>query len=321
MGRIDFQRKNLGTPDNNLGNVLRAPGAMAGVVINVSWWQIEPEPDRRDFAVIDKALSAVRAYNANYPSTPLKVRLRVWPGIQAPDWAQRLEGDPVSIYRRENLVTIGRWWTDKYRKAWRATLAELARRYDDESLIVSVTASSCATQTDEPFVSTFDPISALNMAGAGYTTEAYRNCLLDAINDFEPWSKTRIELPINPFHDRQNGKVLFDLPFTLQVMAYWRKAFGAQVELSNHAVNSPPVPRLVPIYEAAARLGPPITYQTRAPARALDWQGALEVAAQHKANSVELWVSKNPDRLEGWEQFPADQLAAWTRLLSSNPLP
>jgi hypothetical protein len=67
--------------------VATSPG-LAGVVVSVSWSQLEPTQGSFDFSTIDASLSAVQAYNTEHPNAQLGVRLRVFGANGAPDWAK-----------------------------------------------------------------------------------------------------------------------------------------------------------------------------------------------------------------------------------------
>jgi hypothetical protein len=145
-------------PNNSLQFILAEPGVFSGVVINISWTQLEPAPNSFDTSGIDQALQAVAAYNAAYPTAPLGVRLNVESGLLAPGWAKNLNGPPIEITDIPNgtsppiIFTIGRFWEPAYSNDWRQLQNMLAAKYDGNPLIHEVTNGSCATVTDEPFV-------------------------------------------------------------------------------------------------------------------------------------------------------------------------
>jgi hypothetical protein len=62
-----------------------------------SWKQLQPTPSWEIGVnnVIDQALAEVRSYNERNPLKPLAVKLRVWGGFEAPDWAKQLGGPPI----------------------------------------------------------------------------------------------------------------------------------------------------------------------------------------------------------------------------------
>src|SRR4030088_2901241 len=81
-----------GDPVNTLEPLNAKPGIFGGLVVIASWKQLQPRPDSEigPNNVIDRALAEVRAYNERNPQKPLAVKLRVWGGFEAPDWAKAL---------------------------------------------------------------------------------------------------------------------------------------------------------------------------------------------------------------------------------------
>ncbi|HZB90328.1 MAG TPA: hypothetical protein VE397_02730, partial [Stellaceae bacterium] len=226
MGNIAFHRRDGGVPDNSLADLLARPGIFAGVVVNVTWAELEPAPGRLDAGAIDQPLAAVRAYNAKYPATPLAVHLRVWGGPNAPDWAKRLGGAPVSVLHLDMPITIGRFWTAPYRDAWRSLQERLARKYDSEPLIREVSNTSCASITDEPFLLPADPLSLQHLIEAGFDSDAERDCLAQSAKDYALWRTTRIDYYFNPFRGIVGGRPQVEPEVALAIMHQWREQLG-----------------------------------------------------------------------------------------------
>ena len=84
-----------------------------------SWKQLQPTPQSEigDNNVIDQALAEVRAYNERNPHKPLGVKLRVWGGFEAPDWAKHLGGMPIETTYNNKQRIIGRFWSPARRQA------------------------------------------------------------------------------------------------------------------------------------------------------------------------------------------------------------
>jgi hypothetical protein len=91
MGAYRFVGKG-GDPVNTLEPLNAKAGIFGGLVIIATWKQLQPTPTSEigENNVIDQALADVRAYNARNPAKPLAVKLRVWGGFEAPDWAMEL---------------------------------------------------------------------------------------------------------------------------------------------------------------------------------------------------------------------------------------
>ena len=83
-----------GDPVNTLEPLNAKPGIFGGLVVIATWKQLQPTPTSTlaDGNTIDKALADVRAYNTKNPGKPIAVKLRVWGGFEAPDWAMQPVG-------------------------------------------------------------------------------------------------------------------------------------------------------------------------------------------------------------------------------------
>jgi hypothetical protein len=307
MGDIGFHRQDGGLAHPQLENVRRFPGIFGGVVINITWQQIEPTRGSLATQDIDKVLGEIRAYNQANPQHPLGSRLRVWPGPNAPSWAKDLGGAPVAIRHRDMPISVGRFWTQPYRDAWRDLQKRLSARYDAEPLIREVTNTSGATMTDESILLPADQESITNLRAAGFTDRQFQACLTESPADYAGWATTGVELICNPYRAMDLGRPKADVDFTLKLMQQWRRTLGPRGVLSNHALNKPIADHLVAIYDEMRRLGPPSALQTHSPG-GLDWEGALRTGVSYGAGSIELWpgtkfggfTSKDPQTLRQW---------------------
>src|SRR5262249_23720560 len=156
--------------------------------------------------------------------------------------------------------------TPEYINAWRAFQRQLAARYDDEPLIRQVAVTSCASQTDEPFVPTTDAASQTALSNAGYSDQAGRDCLSGAVHDYSAWKHTLIDFTFNPFNSLAGGKA--DSAFTISVMDACRTKLGSRCVIANHALAWPQTDLSAPaqdVYDEIKRLGAPSTFQTQSP--------------------------------------------------------
>jgi hypothetical protein len=320
MGPIGFHRRDDGVPTNSIDAIAAEPGVFRGIVINVTWAQLQPTPGSLDTTAIDEALAGVRAYNAKNPMTPLAVDLRVWPGPNAPAWVKALDGPPVEIrriYPRQPLqtITIGRFWSASYSARWIALQTALAKKYDSDPLIVEVSDTSCASYTDEPFVIAADPVSLANMQSAGFSDATFRACLERSPSDFEAWRTTRLQVAVNPFRRTDQGRPTLAYDVTQEIVVNMRHRYGAKIILSNHALRATPLRWIVPVNDLISRLGPPIEMQTDSPKNpdGLDWEGSIQSAANLGAEAVEVWSGRD---VEGFETKPAEDLKRWSVMLT-----
>jgi hypothetical protein len=193
-------------------------GAFGGIVVNESWAQLEPSVGHERWKDLDASLAAVTSWNAAHPSAQVGVKLRIFGGNSAPDWAKSLGGSPITVVTKGISHTYGRWWTSSYAKAWSSFQHALAARYDGNSLVRAVSVSSCATLTGEPFVMNMTRTAIETMEAAGWTPQAQQRCLNDALADYSGWMHTPITFAFNPYRTVMNGVALADPSVTTQVM-------------------------------------------------------------------------------------------------------
>src|SRR6266850_7385572 len=87
-------------PNNTLEPLNAKPGIFGGIVILATWRELQQSASSgiAEDNTIDKALQEVRAYNRKNPQKPLAVKLRVWGGHVAPDWAKELGGAQIKVF-------------------------------------------------------------------------------------------------------------------------------------------------------------------------------------------------------------------------------
>jgi hypothetical protein len=299
-----------GDPVNTLEPLNAKAGIFGGLVIIASWKQLQPTPTSElgDDNVIDRALADVRAYNARNPAKPLAVKLRVWGGFEAPDWAKQLGGAPIATEHKGKQRIIGRFWSEAYRQAWARLQVQLAARYDALPLIREVAITSCMSYTAEPFFLPTEPTVANPLRAAGYTDAAHRQCLEHAVADYAPWKTSRLVLSLNPFYglsDRRPG----DAAFTEQVMRACRQAFGRRCVFDNHDLDANPPVTLLPIYAAMQKMGPEIEFQTLHTTPE-DFEGTIKKGVSLGASSIELWQD-----YQGFPLVPDATLKRWAAMI------
>ena len=325
MGDIKFLWHPEVAPDNSLDQIKQAAaGTIDGVVINVTWAQLQSGPGDFVTEPIDDALGDVRAFNQRHPQAPLGVKLRVWQ-TSAPDWAKNLDGPPVTLVQQKGSnirsKSVGRFWSANYNRAWRRLQAQLATKYDAEPLIREVTDTSCSSLTDEPFNVDGDPGSIQNMLRAGFTDDAYRSCLLNSPHDYDDWHTTSIDLAIANYRRIGSGRQIGDPQVVAQVILAFRKALGARAILSNHALANPESLAsrgLMPIMDEIKQFGPPIEFQTANPNAAwlqggqLNWDETIKYGLSIGATAIEVWGCC---RGAGFLSIQSEKLQAWSAAL------
>jgi hypothetical protein len=285
------------------------PGTFGGIVINETWADLQPtQGGTIETAKIDSDLAAVQAYNGLSDvtqSSPVSVKLRIYAGSDAPAWAKAIGATPpatvaVTIYRNPNgcdgatdspkcPLTLGAYWTTPYINAWRAFQAQVAAKYDTNPLIVAVAVTSCAEQTDEPFVASSGPVSKANLKTAGLTDTLQQACLMGATTDYAAWQNTDIDFTFNEYNMLSGG---LDPTFTAAVMSQCRSVAGSRCVLDNHALENPLTGDQT-TYASIYSLGGLINFQTQAPEGfGCIWPETIGLGIDYGARAVELWPEK-----------------------------
>jgi hypothetical protein len=322
MGDITFHNTDAGIPVNDPQTDLKnAPGIFGAIVLNFTWNELQNTLDGPiNTSVINAALAQVQQYNALYPSAPLGVKFRIWPGPNAPAFAKALDGGPITLTRNHQTgtITVAHWWMPDYIAAWQNFQGQLAAAYDSNPLVHEISITSCSAQTDEPFVGSADPSPLL---AAGYTDVLQEQCLSNAYLDYQAWKYTRLDFTFNPFIHTDGTTPAADTAFTEQVMTAFRSAIGVRSILMNHSLTqnyNQPTDSNFAIYQKIAALGPEIEFQTQSPGAAgFDWNGTVVAGVALKATALEIWPNVN----NGFESLPASQLQGYAQQILANSTP
>ena len=313
------------------------PGSFGGIVINETWADLQPTQGGAIVTTaINNDLLAVQAYNDSSSvtqSSPVGVKLRIYAGSNAPLWAKHLPGGPVTIYRNPAgcngatdtcPLTVGPYWTTAYIAAWRAFQAQVAAKYDTNPLIVAVAVTSCAEQTDEPFVASTGPISKANLKAAGLTDTLQEACLSGAMTDYSAWQNTDIDFTFNSYNKLSGG---LDTAFSQSVMTLCRQAAPSRCVLDNHALQTP-ITSDPQIYTDIQTMGGLINFQTQAPeGMGCIWPETITQGLILGARAIEVWPEA---RYQGFTTLTVPEVQALQALFyapvpistpTPNPLP
>src|SRR4029453_14487196 len=123
MGNISFYNTSA-APIFNPFEVAQDATSFREIVLNVTWAQLQASENSLDTSFIDAAIQQVNQFNSTY-NTDIGIKLRVWGGFTAPNWAKEIGGAPVTITGQNGVdpgsyasQTIGRFWTADYVNAW-----------------------------------------------------------------------------------------------------------------------------------------------------------------------------------------------------------
>ena len=132
----------------------------------------------------------------------LGLKIRVFAGIWAPNWAKDLGGAPITLINPQNSAegSIGRFWTAPFGAAYDHLEALLAAKYDNVAEVREVTIARCTTFYDEPFIrDTGYPPNDTALLAAGYTLAADETCQREEIQASRVWQHTHSDLAFNPY--------------------------------------------------------------------------------------------------------------------------
>ena len=344
MGDISFYN-NPYNPSFNLSEIAPYQGSFSEIVLNVTWAQLQPsEGGPLTTSAIDSAIAQVNALNASN-GTDIGIKLRVWGGYTAPEWAKNIDGPPITITGEAEVdpavytpQTIGRFWTADYIDAWTNLQNALAARYDSNPVIRGISQTAGAAATDEPFVplrtnaalqggGTVNQVAQLQ--AGGYTDAAEMLTLRAAIADYSQWSTTPLDFTMNAFHLFDSGNELNDSTFTLAVLQQARNSTRL-VQPGNHALGNPlyaPDSFLYAQLAADAALDPsvaPNSFQTNAPILLGpygNWQATVANGVALNAGNIELWDFPVIPVPVGFTAFSPSQVQALAAILAAGSPP
>src|SRR5215831_3695788 len=96
MSNIGFYNSG-GNPVFNLDELSPYAASFSEVVLNVTWAALEPTQGTFDFSSVTSAILAVEDFNTSH-GTNLGIKLRVYGGYKAPDWAKNIDGTPLTVF-------------------------------------------------------------------------------------------------------------------------------------------------------------------------------------------------------------------------------
>ena len=335
MGTIQFYNLPGEAAPFAISDLQSYPGSFSEMVLNVTWNQLQPTPGAIDVSAIESALSAVAAYNTQHAGANLGLKLRVWGGFTAPDWAKNLGGPPITI-TGESVVypqqtgpqTIGRWWTGDFINAWTSLQNGLASRYDSNPLIRGISQTAGGSASDEPFVPFKLPGQIYATQRAGFTDAAQMLTLRAAIADYGSWSTTPLDFTFNPssvldsFIYAGGNSPTLDDNIPLAILQQARNSTRL-VQAGNHTIgaNFASVEFILTQLAADAQLDPaavPASYQTDSPLKIGDvpghsnypgWQAAVQIGVENNAGNIELWDYSENNGFRGLSPTQVHDLA------------
>ena len=276
-------------------------------VISVNWSAIQKnQGGALTTGAIDDAIR--RAENAGN-----LVKLKVYAGREAPNWAKNLDGAPYCLYDPPNTRTcysMPRFWTANFRAAYDDLLSKLAARYENNETVTTLQVARCTTMNAEPFLrQAGTSANRRALLNAGFTVEKDEACLRQQLESHATlFPRTRSDLAIHPYHRIKSASAFAsDQDFTRSIMNYCRNVLGTRCVLGHTSLGkrydagSPEAQ----MYRDIEALGAPIWMQTatmqKLGGKCADLIDALIEGDRRKASNVELPIAYDdkctPDKL------------------------
>ncbi len=300
--------------------------AVRAYVVNVNWSDLQPTaggPIAADNA-LDQAIANVRRLHQQQPGLDIALKLRVYGGIFAPQWAKDLDGQAFPFQPLHgSATTLGRFWTADYGRAYEDLQNRLALAYDGVPELREVVVARCTADTDEPFRTNANiPQNGQRLLAAGYSVATQEACETAQLDESRAWQHTRLDLDLSPNLQtvNANGKSSKDdFSFTQRVLTYCRQTLGTQCVLENNSLEFPVKEASFPqLYAAMKQAGPPLAFQT------IVNSGAKHgLTTQSLMDTLNYGVSLGASSIELHEGFESlvspDQLNSLSLALAHNP--
>jgi hypothetical protein len=244
-------------PPSSLADVV------SGYIIEGHWNTLQPTAGGPlATTVIDRAVAAVRAWDAANPTNPRGLRLRIESGVYAPDWVKAMSGGPVTVRSASGSAgTVARWWTAPVEAAYTAFVAKLAAYVDPIPEIREVTVGATMEFFGEIFIR-FTSQNAAALTRAGYTQTADIAAMESSFRAHVAFQHTTTQIDVNAYQQLKGGA---SLTITQQLMTYALSIGLVHVQFANASLTSA---GNTPLYVLMQSYGPKgsnqasITFQT-----------------------------------------------------------
>jgi hypothetical protein len=243
-GTVSYSLRSASTVKSvNLGLLERGPApppaslasVVTGYIIEGRWNRLQPTAGGPLVTTtIDRAVAAVRAWNAANPTNQRGLRLRIASGIYAPDWVKAMSGGPVTVTSASGSTgTAPRWWTQPVEDAYTAFIAELAAYTDTIPEIREVTVGATMEFFGEIFIR-FPGQNAAALTAAGFTQAADLAAIESSFRANLAFQHTTTQIDVNAYQQLTGGA---SLAITQQLMTYALGIGLVHVQFANASLN------------------------------------------------------------------------------------
>ncbi len=236
----------VGTYANvNTGLMMRNPSPppssldqyVDGYIIEAAWNVVEPTQGAFVTTRIDKAVAAVRKWNAANPNNQRGLRLRITAGFNTPAWALNLGGPAMHLCSQSGTCgSVPRWWTAPVEAAYQAFTARLAAYVNPMPEVREVTVGLTMVRFGEVMVRF--PTAGGNAAAysaAGYTEALDIAAMKAEINDGKAFDAVT-QVDVADYQTPSNGQ---DISVSKEIMDY-AVATLPHVQFANASITQSP---------------------------------------------------------------------------------
>jgi hypothetical protein len=255
----------------NTGLLMRGPAppaasldnVVSGYIIEGQWGVLQPTVDGPLVTTsIDKAVSAVRAWNSAHPTEARGLRLRIESGVDAPAWVKALSGGPVDLTSPSGATgTVPRWWTAPVEDAYTQFIAKVAAYTDSIREIREVTVGATMEFFGEILIR-FPGQNAAALTAAGFTQAADIAAIESSFQAHLAFTHTTTQIDVNAYQQLKGGG---SLAITQQLMNYALSIGLAHVQFANASLTTAgnsPLYSLMQSYGPDGSAQASITFQT-----------------------------------------------------------
>lgn len=219
-----------------------------GIVVTAEWADLQEKKDGKikNRNIIDQAIRAVSKYNERHDKEDwIYIKLRILSGIYSPKWVGKSVGKMKVDFKNAKQGDLPYFWTSKFQTHWKKFQNKLAKKYDNESLILDVALSGCMTHNAETMwrnYGTTNDTSIEDLKRKGLTQDADEACLLNQIDIAEnAWKKTNISMAINGWKaydlPKIKGKYQNKVSFANEMVKHCKDLLGKRCIVGNNSVG------------------------------------------------------------------------------------
>lgn len=212
------------------------------IAAEMNWSTAQPTREHNDNGVIDPAslIDLDLCLSMGYEA----VKLRIFVGNRAPDWAKALGGGPMAWVddNQPDGYTVPVWWSMEYLDAYRLFVEALADQLKIRPEVFDVTISGPSTAYTEPLLrqTQFPPNRPVALA-AGFQeskdVESIRWCI-DIHHEFMSPLGIVSSLAVNPYQTFTSTGTTSRIDTTLDLLEYQFAVMGKYAVWANYSLGA-----------------------------------------------------------------------------------